>query len=112
MKHLLGIAALCGVLALGACSNNESAGTAAGAKPDASAEAQSAKPEAVASAVDQAEPDYPQPTVIVPPKSEEQKPGDDQDAPQEVPAQPDQDYQLLRAVDLLRGISLYQKAGK
>jgi carboxyl-terminal processing protease len=53
-----------------------------------------------------------QPTVVVPPKQEEQKPGDDQDAPQEVPAQPEQDYQLLRAVDLLRGISLYQKAGK
>jgi len=49
-----------------------------------------------------------QPTTV--PKPGEQKPGEDSEALQEVPSQPEQDYQLLRAIDLLRGISLYQKA--
>ena len=49
----------------------------------------------------------PKPAVV--PKPDEQKPGEESETPQEVPAQPDQDYQLLRAVDLLRGISLYQR---
>ena len=65
MLKLSGIAALCGVLALSACSNNDPAPASA---PAASADAAKTATPAAAPV----EPDYPQPTVIVPPRP---KPG-------------------------------------
>jgi hypothetical protein len=68
-KRQLSVLALCGVLALSACSNNETApAPAAEAPPAATADAASAT-KAAATAV---EPDYPQPAIVIPPRP---KPG-------------------------------------
>jgi len=71
-KLPLAVVALCGVLALGACSNND-AGTPAGGTGDAAsagAAAGGAAPQAAVAATP--EPDYPQPAVVIPPRP---KPG-------------------------------------
>jgi hypothetical protein len=68
-NRLLSVLALCGVLALSACSNNDQASTPAGDAPkELGADAASATAPAAA----QAEPDYPQPVVVIPPRP---KPG-------------------------------------
>ena len=74
LKTLVGsfsTVALCGALALGACSSNESAG---GATPSSRENAAPASSPDVAAkpAVAAPEPDYPQPAVIIPPRP---KPG-------------------------------------
>jgi hypothetical protein len=71
LKQLLGCVVLCAVLALGACSNNES-GAATTAGGDATAAGAAANSSTAQPAVATAEPDYPQPAVVIPPKP---KPG-------------------------------------
>ena len=61
LKRYLALVACCGLVALAACSNNEPAPTAGA--PDAAKTGDAAQPAAAT-----AEPDYPQPAVIVPPK--------------------------------------------
>jgi hypothetical protein len=72
MKHVFAIAVLCGALATGACSNNESASTAApaGDATSAGGDAAKAAPSAdvSAEAANAAEADYPQPAVVIPPR--------------------------------------------
>jgi hypothetical protein len=62
------ILALCGVLVLGACSNNDSAPAPTAGSPDAAKPAiggQAAENTSAANAA--AEPDYPQPAIVIPP---------------------------------------------
>ena len=68
-KHLFSVFALCGMLALSACSNKESAPVPAADTPQA-AGADAAK--ATQAAVTAPEPDYPQPAIVIPPRP---KPG-------------------------------------
>jgi hypothetical protein len=68
-KLSLALSALCVVLTLGACSNNESATPAAGGD---AANAGAAGNNAAQPAVATPEPDYPQPAVVIPPRP---KPG-------------------------------------
>ncbi len=62
----LAVVALCGAIALGACSNNETATPASGS-PDA-ANAGAGGSQAPQAVVATPEPDYPQPAVVIPPK--------------------------------------------
>jgi len=68
-KHPFSLFALCGMLALSACSNKESAPVPAADTPQA-ADADAAK--ATQAAATAPEPDYPQPAIVIPPKP---KPG-------------------------------------
>ncbi|RPI53875.1 MAG: hypothetical protein EHM55_12495 [Acidobacteria bacterium] len=65
------VVALCGALALGACSNNE-AGTPAAGSGDAATTGAAATGSAPQAALATPEPDYPQPAVVIPPRP---KPG-------------------------------------
>ena len=67
-KHLLALVALCGALAIGACSNNQSTETASPAGGDATSAGASAPGAATQPAVAPPEPDYPQPAVVIPPR--------------------------------------------
>jgi hypothetical protein len=103
MKHLFGIAALCGALALGACSNNESSGTATPAGGDATG-AQNAKADTAQPAVATAEPDYPQPTVIIPPKP---KPGAPHGPGFDMPLIDVEGYMPARPMDVLKDAHVF-----
>ena len=72
MKRSLAIAALCGALALGACSDNQTAGTATPAGATRPRGAQQREGRAAQPAAAPQEPDYPQPAVVIPPRP---KPG-------------------------------------
>jgi len=103
MKHLLAIVALCGAVALSACSNNETAGTApAGA--DSSAEAQRAKAEAAQPAAAAAEPDYPQPAVVIPPRP---KPGAPHGPGFDMPLIDVEGYMPARPIDVLKDAHVF-----
>ncbi len=67
LKRSLALVATCGALALGACSDRQTAGTATSAGGDA-ATASTAANTAAESAVAPQERDYPQPAVVVPPR--------------------------------------------
>jgi hypothetical protein len=69
-KHVLALVALCGALAIGACSNNQSTETSspAGTGGDATSTGGPAAGAATQPAVAPPEPDYPQPAVIIPPR--------------------------------------------
>ena len=104
MKHLLAIAALCGALAVGACSNNESSSAAGEAKPDSSAEARSAKVDAAQSAVATPEPDYPQPAVVIPPRP---KPGAPHGPGFDMPLIDVEGYMPARPMDVLKDAHMF-----
>jgi hypothetical protein len=105
MKHLLGIAALCGALALGACSNNESAGTAAPAGGDAVSSSTAAPLGAeAANAAKAAEPDYPQPAVVIPPKP---KPGAPHGPGFDMPLIDVEGYMPARPIDVLKDAHVF-----
>jgi len=104
MKHLLGIVALWGALALGACSNNETAGTATPAGGDAAAGAQTAKPDAAQSAVATPEPDYPQPAVVIPPRP---KPGAPHGPGFDMPLIDVEGYMPARPMDVLKDAHIF-----
>ena len=104
MKHLLGIAALCSALALGACSNNESAGTATPAGGDAATGAQNATADAAQSAVAPAEPDYPQPAVVIPPRP---KPGAPHGPGFDMPLIDVAGYMPARPMDVLKDAHIF-----
>lgn len=72
MKLPLALVALLCVLSLGACSNNDTAGTGTPAGGDATTADAAPRDSAAQPAVASAEPDYPQPAVTVPPRP---KPG-------------------------------------
>jgi hypothetical protein len=104
MKHIFAIAALCGALVTGACSNNESAGTATPAPADATSGAQSAKPEAAQPAVAAAEPDYPQPAVVIPPRP---KPGAPHGPGFDMPLIDVEGYMPARPMDVLKDAHVF-----
>jgi hypothetical protein len=104
MKHLFGIAALCGALALGACSNNESASTATPAGGNNAAGAQNAKADAAQPAVAAAEPDYPQPAVVIPPKP---KPGAPHGPGFDMPLIDVEGYMPARPMDVLKDAHVF-----
>ena len=114
MKHSLAIVALCGACALGACSNNQTAGTAAPAGGDAtpaganatkapaadpSAEARSAQAEA-----QRAEADYPQPAVVIPPRP---KPGAPHGPGFDMPLIDVEGYMPARPMDVLKDAHMF-----
>jgi hypothetical protein len=103
MKQLLGIVALCGAVALGACSNNETAGTATPAGASSSAEAQSAKAE-TQPAVAPPEPDYPQPAVVIPPRP---KPGAPHGPGFDMPLIDVEGYMPARPIDVLKDAHVF-----
>ena len=102
MKLLLITAALCGALVTGACSNDQTAGTATPSS-DSPGVAQGAKPDAT-NAVAAAEPDYPQPTVIVPPKP---KPGAPHGPGFDMPLIDVEGYMPARPVDVLKDAHVF-----
>jgi len=104
MKHLLTIVALCGAVALSACSNNETAGTATPAGADSSAEAQRAKAEAAQPAAAAAEPDYPQPAVVIPPRP---KPGAPHGPGFDMPLIDVEGYMPARPIDVLKDAHVF-----
>ena len=104
MKHLLAICALCGALVLGACSNNESPSTSTPAGGDATNGAQAAKPDAAQSAVAAAEPDYPQPAVVIPPKP---KPGAPHGPGFDMPLIDVEGYMPARPMDVLKDAHVF-----
>jgi hypothetical protein len=67
LKLLLAIVAISGTLALGACADNQTAGTATPANGDATSAGVAANT-AAQPAVAPQEPDYPQPAVVIPPR--------------------------------------------
>lgn len=68
LKLSLAIVALGGALALGACSDNRTAGTATPAGGDATSVGTAASNAAAQPAAAPQEPDYPQPAVVIPPR--------------------------------------------
>ena len=67
LKISFAIVAFCGMLSLGACAGNQTAGTPASAPNDAASSASPSSTAAQAAAVSQ-EPDYPQPAIVIPPR--------------------------------------------
>lgn len=101
-KLHLGIFALCGALAVGACSNSgpasaPAAGVSETAQPGAAAD--STKP-----AVAQAEPDYPQPAIVIPPRP---KPGAPHGPGFDMPLIDVEGYMPSRPMDVLRDAHLF-----
>ncbi len=68
LKLSLAIVALCGALALGACSDNQTAGTATPAGGDATSAGTASSNAAAQPAAAPQEADYPQPAVVIPPR--------------------------------------------
>ena len=104
MKHLLATVALCGALAMGACSDNESATTATPAGGDAATGAQTAKPDAAQSAAAAPEPDYPQPAVVIPPRP---KPGAPHGPGFDMPLIDVEGYMPARPMDVLKDAHVF-----
>lgn len=104
MKLSLVIVALCGALALGACSNNQS-DTAAPAGGDA-ANAGGAAPlgAEAANAAKAAEPDYPQPAVVMPPRP---KPGAPHGPGFDMPLIDVAGYMPARPMDVLKDAHVF-----
>ncbi len=94
--------ALCFALAAGACSNNESAGTAPGG--DAASTAGGAKNAAAQPAVAAPEPDYPQPAVVIPPKP---KPGAPHGPGFDMPLIDVEGYMPARPIDVLKDAHVF-----
>ena len=103
-KLSLGIVALCGALAVGACSNNQSAGTAPPPGGDLSAEAQGAKADAASQAAAITEPDYPQPAVVMPPRP---KPGAPHGPGFDMPLIDVEGYMPARPMDVLKDAHVF-----
>jgi Protein of unknown function with PCYCGC motif len=101
-KLTLVIVAVCGTLALGACSNNQSTETSTPAGNDVSAEAQGAK--ASATAASTPEPDYPQPAVVIPPRP---KPGAPHGPGFDMPLIDVEGYMPARPIDVLKDAHVF-----
>ena len=102
-KLSLAIVAISATLALGACSDNQSAGTGAPVNPDA-ASAGSAANTAAQPAVAPQEPDYPQPAVVIPPKP---KPGAPHGPGFDMPLIDVQGYMPARPMDVLKDAHVF-----
>jgi Protein of unknown function with PCYCGC motif len=103
-KLTLVIVAVCGTLALGACSNNQDTGASTPAGNDVSAEAQSAKPGATTPAAAAPEPDYPQPAVVIPPRP---KPGAPHGPGFDMPLIDVEGYMPARPMDVLKDAHVF-----
>ena len=103
MKLLLAVIALCGTLVLGACSNNETAGTATPAGGDATT-AGAAASNATQPAVAPPEPDYPQPAVVKPPRP---KPGAPHGPGFDMPLIDVAGYMPARPMDVLKDAHVF-----
>lgn len=104
LKISLAIVALCGAMALGACSDNQTGGTAAPVGGDASAEAQRSKADAPTAAVAPQEPDYPQPAVVIPPRP---KPGAPHGPGFDMPLIDVDGYMPARPMDVLKDAHVF-----
>jgi hypothetical protein len=98
LKRHIALVACCGVFALAACSNNEPASSAGASDPAKAADA-SAQPAAAT-----AEPDYPQPAVIVPPRP---KPGAPHGPGFDMPLIELQGYTPARPMDVLKDAHMF-----
>jgi Protein of unknown function with PCYCGC motif len=103
-KLTLVIVAVCGTLALGACSNNQSTETSTPAGNDVSAEAQGAKAGATSPAASTPEPDYPQPAVVIPPRP---KPGAPHGPGFDMPLIDVEGYMPARPIDVLKDAHVF-----
>jgi hypothetical protein len=102
-KLLLATVALCGALALSACSNNENADTAAAGGTDV-ASAGTAANTAAQPAVAPPEPDYPQPAVIIPPRP---KPGAPHGPGFDMPLIDVEGYMPARPIEVLKDAHVF-----
>ena len=103
MKLLLAVIALCGTLVLGACSNNETAGTGTPASGDATP-AGAAASNTAQPAVAPPEPDYPQPAVVKPPRP---KPGAPHGPGFDMPLIDVAGYMPARPMDVLKDAHVF-----
>ena len=103
LKLSLAIAAISGTLALGACSGNQTAGTATPANGDATS-AGAAATTAAQPAVAPQEPDYPQPAVVIPPRP---KPGAPHGPGFDMPLIDVEGYMPARPMDVLKDAHVF-----
>ncbi len=103
MKHLLAIVALCGALALGACSNNQ---TPARRRLRAATRRRRARREAGRPSLlrQPPEPDYPQPAVVIPPRP---KPGAPHGPGFDMPLIDVEGYMPARPMDVLKDAHVF-----
>ena len=98
------IAALCGALALGACSDNQTADTATPGAGDTAGAGTAAGNAAAQPAVAPQEPDYPQPAVVVPPRP---KPGAPHGPGFDMPLIDVEGYMPARPMDVLKDAHVF-----
>ena len=103
LTRSLTIAALCGALALGACSDNQTADKATPGAGD-TAGAGTASNAAAQPAVAPQEPDYPQPAVVVPPRP---KPGAPHGPGFDMPLIDVEGYMPARPMDVLKDAHVF-----
>jgi hypothetical protein len=101
LKRTLVTVVVCGALALGACSNNESTSSST---PEAQRAKADATTDATKSAAAAPEPDYPQPTVVVPPKP---KPGAPHGPGFDMPLIDVEGYMPARPMDVLKDAHVF-----
>ena len=104
LKHSLAIAALCGALALGACSDNQTADTATPGAGDTAGAGTAASNAAAQPAVAPQEPDYPQPAVVIPPRP---KPGAPHGPGFDMPLIDVEGYMPARPMDVLKDAHVF-----
>jgi hypothetical protein len=103
-KHALVITAFCGALLVGACSNDQSTSSASSPAGDATNAGATANPGPAQSAVAPPEPDYPQPTVVIPPRP---KPGAPHGPGFDMPLIDVEGYMPARPMDVLKDAHVF-----
>src|SRR5829696_3890623 len=104
LKISLAIIAFCGMLSLGACAGNQTAGTPASAPNDAATSAPPSNTPAQAAAAVSQEPDYPQPAIVMPPRP---KPGAPHGPGFDMPLLDVEGYMPPRPMDVLKDAHIF-----
>ena|SRR5687768_10557799 len=104
LKHSLAIVALCGALALNACSDDRTADRATPGAGDTAGAGTAASSAAAQPAVAPQEPDYPQPAVVIPPRP---KPGAPHGPGFDMPLIDVEGYMPARPMDVLKDAHVF-----
>jgi hypothetical protein len=104
LKHSLAIVALCGALALSACSDDRTADTATPGAGDTASAGTAASGAAAQPAVAPQETDYPQPAVVIPPRP---KPGAPHGPGFDMPLIDVEGYMPARPMDVLKDAHVF-----
>ena len=104
LKHSLAIVALCGALALSACSADRTPDTATPGAGDTAGAGTAASSAAAQPAVAAQEPDYPQPAVVIPPRP---KPGAPHGPGFDMPLIDVEGYMPARPMDVLKDAHVF-----